>query len=100
MISHYNVIANTLQVATLEQTYRANLPSPGSEIALGLLPQSHAYSLVVICHAGWYRGDQTIVLPRYTFASYMAAIQEFKISSLFLVRHPTPQFRLVANILA
>ncbi|KAL2810356.1 hypothetical protein BJX63DRAFT_402418 [Aspergillus granulosus] len=50
MISHYNVIANTLQFAAFEQGYRDKPPSPGSEITLGLLPQSHIYSLVVICH--------------------------------------------------
>lgn len=90
MISHRNVIANTLQIKAFEQSHRdASRPTDGrsvySEIGLGLLPQSHIYALVVICHAGAYRGDQTIILPKFEMNSYLAAIQNFKITGLFLV---------------
>ena len=95
MISHRNVIANTLQIKAFEKDHRdAAQPKDGravySEIGLGLLPQSHIYALVVICHAGAYRGDQTIVLPKFEMGSYLAAIQNFKITGLFLVG-PAPQ---------
>lgn len=90
MISHRNVIANTLQIEAFESSHRStSKPRDGrsvySEVALGLLPQSHIYSLVVICHAGAYRGDQTIILPKFELKSYLAAIQNFKITGLFLV---------------
>lgn len=90
MISHRNVIANTLQFTTYEKKYRESIsPSgaktPFTDIALGLLPQSHIYALVVTCHAGTYRGDQTIVLPKFELETYLAAIQEFKIATLFVV---------------
>ncbi|KAL4879961.1 hypothetical protein BJY04DRAFT_228865 [Aspergillus karnatakaensis] len=85
MISHRSVIANTLQIVGFEQDYRDSRETAEPEVALGLLPQSHIYSLIVICHAGFYRGDQTIIFPKYTLATYLAAIQEFKICSLFLV---------------
>ncbi|KAJ5833594.1 Acyl-CoA ligase inpC [Penicillium riverlandense] len=90
MISHRNVIANTLQIAAFEKTWRESKTPPGAktpytDVSLGLLPQSHIYALVVICHAGAYRGDQTIVLPKFELKSYLASIQHFKITSLFLV---------------
>ncbi|KAJ5836491.1 hypothetical protein N7447_002517 [Penicillium robsamsonii] len=87
MISHRNVIANTLQIKAFEQSYRdgGSTKPASTEVALGLLPQSHIYALVVIGHAGAYRGDQTIVLPKFELKSYLKAIQHFKISSLFLV---------------
>jgi acyl-CoA synthetase (AMP-forming)/AMP-acid ligase II len=90
MISHRNVIANTLQIKAFEKEHRdATPPTDGravySEIGLGLLPQNHIYSLVVICHAGAYRGDQTIILPKFEMSSYLNAIQTFKITGLFLV---------------
>lgn len=87
MISHRNVIANVLQIKAFEENYRTkgHTKPPSTEIALGLLPQSHIYALVVIAHAGAYRGDQTIVLPKFELKSYLNAIQHFKISSLFLV---------------
>lgn len=90
MISHRNVIANVLQIATFEKPYRDSKREPGSkytftEIALGLLPQSHIYSLVVICHATTWRGDQVINLPKFEIAQFLTAIQRFKINTLFLV---------------
>ena len=90
MISHRNVIANTLQITAFERTWRESKTSSGAEtpftdVSLGLLPQSHIYALVVICHAGAYRGDQAIILPKFELKSYLAAIQHFKITTLFLV---------------
>lgn len=98
MISHRNVISNVLQIATSEKPYRDSVQEPGSkygmtEVALGLLPQSHIYSLVVICHATTYRGDQVINLPKFEFNQFLHSIQRFKINSLPLVSqapfHPT-----------
>ncbi|MCJ1433560.1 hypothetical protein MMC27_002923 [Xylographa pallens] len=91
MISHRNVIANVLQISAFEKPYRdmmkKNSPSNADflEITLGLLPQSHIYSLVVICHSTGYRGDQVINLPKFEFNTYLSAIQRFKINTLILV---------------
>ncbi|KAJ5573563.1 uncharacterized protein N7459_007990 [Penicillium hispanicum] len=89
MISHRNVIANTLQMTAFERSYREakqrELGKFYSEVALGLLPQSHIYALVVTCHAGAYRGDQTVVLPKFELKSFLASIETFKITSLFVV---------------
>lgn len=91
MISHRNVIANTMQIGTYEKPFRSKMindlrnQSEYTEQVLGLLPMSHIYGLVVICHANVYRGDGVIVLPKFEFASTLQAIQDHKISSLFLV---------------
>ena len=90
MISHLNVIANVLQIQAFEKPQRDSKREPGSEfdateVALGLLPQSHIYALVVICHASTYRGDQVISLPKFEMGSFLKAIQRFKINQLFLV---------------
>ena len=90
MISHRNVISNVLQISTYESKHRASKRKPGEkldtpEIALGLLPQSHIYALVVICHATAYRGDQVINLPKFELGQFLAAIQRFKIETLFIV---------------
>ncbi|CAL8577205.1 hypothetical protein XPA_003049 [Xanthoria parietina] len=89
-ISHRNVIGNTLQISTYESSARERLKQTedrhdGTEVALGLLPQSHIYSLVVICHATLYRGDQVINLPKFELQSYLNAIQRFKINTLYVV---------------
>ncbi|MCJ1389058.1 hypothetical protein MMC18_001912 [Xylographa bjoerkii] len=91
MISHRNVIANVLQISTFEKPYRDMMKKNSVsnadflEITLGLLPQSHIYSLVVICHSTGYRGDQVINLPRFEINTYLTAIQRFKINTLVLV---------------
>lgn len=90
MISHRNVIANTMQIKMYEKPFRDTKIGEGNqsdyvENVLGLLPMSHIYGLVVICHASVYRGDGVVVLPKFDFTTTLQAIQTHKINSLFLV---------------
>ena len=90
MISHTNVIANTLQLVTHEAPDREdfmmrNMLQSFTENCLGLLPMSHIYGLIVISHLGPYRGDGVIVLPKYDFKNLLKAIQDHQISMLYLV---------------
>ncbi|KAF2224208.1 phenylacetyl-CoA ligase-like protein [Elsinoe ampelina] len=89
MISHRNVIANTMQIATYETEHRKTLIEPGNnsytENALGLLPFSHIYGLIVVCHTSLYLGDGVIVLPKFEMNSFLSSIQRFRISTLYLV---------------
>jgi acyl-CoA synthetase (AMP-forming)/AMP-acid ligase II len=87
MISHLNVIANVLQISTYDKSVRDKRPvGRKSEVALGLLPLSHIYALVVIAQTGTYRGDEVIILPKFELQSYLNAIQKYKIEILYLVR--------------
>ncbi|KIY01148.1 uncharacterized protein Z520_02700 [Fonsecaea multimorphosa CBS 102226] len=85
VISHRNVIANIIQIATYEKPSRDPLGPEFHDIALGLLPQSHIYSLIVICHASTYRGDQVIILPKFSLPIYLQTIQKYKIKTLYIV---------------
>ena len=85
MISHRNVIANTLQIAKYDQSWRATLGADYTDVALGLLPYSHIYGLVVVCMVSTYRGDQVVVLPKFDIHWYLQAITEYKINSLYIV---------------
>jgi acyl-CoA synthetase (AMP-forming)/AMP-acid ligase II len=90
MISHYNVIANTLQITTHESLHRQGIIEETGdrqyvENCLGLLPMSHIYGLIVISHVGPYRGDGVVVLPKYDFKWLLQAIQDYKIRMLYLV---------------
>lgn len=101
MISHRNVISNTLQFGLAEAEFREGLIEPGTQsayndVALGLLPQSHIYSLVAICHAGPYRGDQAIILPKFEMNQFLGAIEKYKIASLFVVC-PLSSYRCEAH---
>ncbi|KAK2810006.1 hypothetical protein FQN49_008571 [Arthroderma sp. PD_2] len=88
MIAHRNVIANTMQIRQQEKSEREALVKNGKSataVGLGLLPQSHIYSLVVLCHPGPYRGDSIVVLPKFDMAQYLGAIERHRINTLFLV---------------
>ncbi|KAK2739432.1 hypothetical protein FQN57_006561 [Myotisia sp. PD_48] len=88
MISHRNVMTNVLQIQAYEQPFRRSHSKPGKpyqDIVLGLLPQSHIYSLVVVCHSSPYRGDSAIILPKFEMPSFLDSIQKFKIRSLYVV---------------
>lgn len=93
MISHRNVIANTLQYCLFEDTARKN-QGIETQVELGLLPFSHIYGLVAVAHAGTWRGDEIIVLPKFELTEYLQAIEKFKISSLYIVGEGDPS-RLV-----
>jgi len=85
MISHRNVIANTLQIKAYDSGNRAKQGKDYREAALGLLPQSHIYGLIVICHCSTYLGDNVIVLPKFEINSYLNSIQKYKINTLYIV---------------
>ena len=80
-----------MQISTFEKPYRDSIikdvrnQTDYTENVLGLLPMSHIYGLVVICHASVFRGDGVIVLPKFEFATTMQVIQDYKINTLFLV---------------
>lgn len=83
-MSHYNVISNVMQYTTYESMPRKKL-GIDTQVALGLLPFSHIYGLIIVTHASSYRGDSVVVLPKYDLKSFLAAVERFKIEHLFLV---------------
>ncbi|KAF4439683.1 putative phenylacetyl-CoA ligase, partial [Fusarium austroafricanum] len=84
MISHFNVIACTLMKHTFETPSR-KADNIDTQVALGLLPFSHIYGLVVIAHIAQYRGDEIIVLQRFQLDQLLSAIQKFRIEQLSVV---------------
>eukprot|EP01011_Urceolus_sp_BLP5_P005846 TRINITY_DN581_c0_g1_i1.p1 TRINITY_DN581_c0_g1~~TRINITY_DN581_c0_g1_i1.p1 ORF type:complete len:579 (+),score=60.08 TRINITY_DN581_c0_g1_i1:319-2055(+) len=78
MISHRNVIANVMQLHVFK-------PQTATENVLALVPFSHIYGLIIVAHLAMYRGDCSIVLPKFEFKAYLDAIQRFKINDLCIV---------------
>ena len=89
MISHRNVIANTLQLATFDKPYRDHVREMNNgdprQVVLGLLPYSHIYGLVAVVHASIYNGDKLVCMPKFEMKSYLKAIQDHQINMLFVV---------------
>lgn len=89
MISHRNVIANTMQYCLFESVCRKKAGIE-TQVTLGLLPFSHIYGLVVVAHAATWRGDGVIVLPKFELTEYLRAIEQYKINHLLVVSLPVP----------
>lgn len=90
MISHRNVIANTMQYA-VHESYGRKKFGVDTQSALGLLPFSHIYGLVVIAHGNVWRGDEVVVLPKFDMSTFLAAIERFKLNHLYLVSRLFPK---------
>ncbi|KAK5656212.1 hypothetical protein OQA88_4973 [Cercophora sp. LCS_1] len=84
MISHRNVIANTMQYCVFENVGRSQLGFE-TQVEMGLLPFSHIYGLVVVAHSATWRGDEVIVLPKFDLTDFLQAIERFKINHLPVV---------------
>lgn len=80
-------IANTMQYMA-HDSYGRNKNGVETQVALGLLPFSHIYGLVVIAHGSFYRGDEVIVLPKFEMPTFLSAIDKFRINQMFLVSCP------------
>lgn len=92
MISHQNVIANTIQYCIHEDVGRRKF-GVETQAALGLLPFSHIYGLVVVAHSATWRGDEVIVLPKFELTDYLRAIERFEINHVLIVRDLRYRFK-------
>ncbi|KAL9628080.1 MAG: hypothetical protein Q9164_007398 [Protoblastenia rupestris] len=81
-ISHRNVIANAMQHKTYESQWHKKEP----ELCLGLLPQSHSFGLILVCHGNIYRGDGVVVMPRFDVQEMLEAIDRFRLARLYLLQ--------------
>ncbi|KAJ5220197.1 NRPS-like protein biosynthetic cluster [Penicillium chermesinum] len=79
-ITHYNIIANVIQSATFESRQK----NGSTEIALGFLPLSHSYGLI-LAHLTVWRGDTYILQASFDMQAALGAIQQYKIERLYLV---------------
>ncbi|GAA5996314.1 acyl--CoA ligase [Rhodotorula paludigena] len=89
MIPHYAVIANVLQAAAHWQQTKPLMPydakTEQGDVVMACLPFYHIYGLIVILHGSLFQNVPIVVLPRFDFRAFLQSIQDFRISTLFLV---------------
>jgi acyl-CoA synthetase (AMP-forming)/AMP-acid ligase II len=89
MLSHRNLVANTLQSASVLHI------GPG-DVVLGVLPFFHIYGMVVIMNLALYKGATIVTLPRFDFEQCLEVLQRYRITFanivpplvLALAKHP------------
>ncbi|EIW53297.1 phenylacetyl-CoA ligase [Trametes versicolor FP-101664 SS1] len=100
-ISHYNVISDLIQFATLAGQGQNHAPPeerrfrPG-DVVSGVLPFSHIYGLVVNLHAMFYVSMTVVVSAKFNYERFLENIDTYGIThllivppqALLLVKHP------------
>lgn len=89
IIQHSSVITNVLQHATFDAPERKLLEKEtgdGRLKALGVLPFSHIYGLVLLVHQSVYLGDEMVCLPKFDLTAFLKAISDHKLQLLYVVR--------------
>lgn len=81
MISHRNIIANVIQVTLYESTFRSQ---SHSDTILGVLPQSHIYSIILTTHVPVFRGDTVVTMAKFELTSFVRAINKYKMTLLYV----------------
>lgn len=81
MISHFNVIANITQMTLFESTFR---PKEHRDVILGVLPQSHIYSIVLMIHVAAFRGDTVVTMAKFELGNFIRDVQRFRMTLLYV----------------
>lgn len=66
-------------------------------MCLGVLPISHNFGLIGVCHLSIYRGDGVVILPNFDLQEMLRVTQEFKLNRLWMVRLHHEIFTLYAD---
>ncbi|MFN8483556.1 MAG: 4-coumarate--CoA ligase family protein [Anaerolineae bacterium] len=93
MLSHYNLVANLMQI---EGMTVGEVQFNGSDTMLGLLPFYHIYGMVCIMNTGLALGATVVTMPRFDMEPFLQTIQNYKITwanlvpplVLALAKHP------------
>ena len=90
MLTHHNLIANTLQVHACELIDE-------SDTLVCVLPLFHIYGMVVIMNVGLYEGASIVVMPRFDLETFLKILQDYGVTlahvvppiMLALAQHPS-----------
>lgn len=79
MLSHTNIVANTMQNISCESHLGPN------DNILAFLPFFHIYGLTCILHHALYRGFNCVVMPKFDIESWCRIVQDHKITFGYVV---------------
>ncbi|KAF5552856.1 phenylacetyl ligase [Fusarium mexicanum] len=80
----FTLFRGIIQTCTFDSVSRT-ADNIETQVMLGVLPFSHVFGLMLITHLGTYRGDEIIVMPRFEFEPFLAAVSRFQIHQLPIV---------------
>jgi acyl-CoA synthetase (AMP-forming)/AMP-acid ligase II len=77
MLTHRNLVANLVQAGSVIRIGE-------EEMIIAVLPFFHIYGMTVIMNGSLYQGATIVTMPRFELEPFLQAIQDFKITRLFL----------------
>ncbi|KAH8817224.1 4-coumarate-CoA ligase 2 [Xylogone sp. PMI_703] len=97
-LSHYNIIANTLQITTVEAgvlSWNGNNDNGGDRV-IAFLPFSHIYGLQTLVFQSFYTGFTLVVMDRFELEQFCKIVQHHRVTYayvappvlLLLSKHP------------
>ncbi|KAJ1959383.1 hypothetical protein GGI12_004365 [Dipsacomyces acuminosporus] len=97
LLSHYNLVANIVQIATIQRRYTNDkYPVTGT----AMLPMFHIYGLVVQCFSSSVCGCSTVVMTKFEMLQFLSLVQTHHITNVFLVppiMHSLAKLPIVKN---
>ncbi|KAL0485760.1 4-coumarate-CoA ligase [Acrasis kona] len=78
VLTHYNLIANILQIQATEPK-----PDP-NDVDSGILPYFHCYGMLIMNY-GLFRGVKMVNFSKFDFVVFLQSVQKFKITHAALV---------------
>lgn len=77
MLTHYNIVANTLQSAATSKV----TTNFGEERVLGIIPLFHVYGMTSCMTVNFYSGGNLILVPKFEIEQVVEVIEKFKPTS-------------------
>ncbi|KAE8380697.1 hypothetical protein BDV26DRAFT_256830 [Aspergillus bertholletiae] len=87
MLSHRNIIANSLQLAAGEAghlTWNGGADGKGDRV-LAFLPFFHIYGLTCLVHQTLYQGYRLVVMQKFDIEKWCAHVQNYRITFSYVV---------------
>eukprot|EP01133_Synstelium_polycarpum_P002614 gene2614-3005_t len=79
MLTHYNMIANALQVQTIETTnFRAD------EVVLGITPYFHIYGMLFFMLLSPKIGAKAVTMARFEPELYLQLVQKYRVTTSYI----------------
>ncbi|KAK0050715.1 4-coumarate--CoA ligase 5 [Biomphalaria pfeifferi] len=79
MLTHYNCMANCLQIAS-------SLPTSPEDRVLGLLPLFHLFGMIVVQFSVLLSGSSVVYLPKFEPETFLKCLQDKQITLAHLIR--------------
>jgi acyl-CoA synthetase (AMP-forming)/AMP-acid ligase II len=79
VLTHYNVVANILQLKAVEKDYTKD------DVFIGVLPFFHMYAMIVILNLALHEGVKTVVMPKFELVDFLKLAQDHKATYLHIV---------------